>query len=116
MADATEPTGASIIPAQKNKLCGNGVLVVTGFAPSRRAEPRHHTTLPARRRNNSVHAQIFHHLPVVIEAMQGEQGCQSHSRRLAFAEWTLDLSRSIFGGDRSHRSEEHTSELQSLRH
>src|ERR1039458_7093747 len=74
-------------------------------------------------RNDVVHAQIFHHLAVMIEGMADRANSKPEPRDLVGSKWALNLSENIVLVDAVHclvqigeRSEEHTSELQSLRH
>src|ERR1022692_1833408 len=49
----------------------------------------------ARRRNDTVHAQIFHHLAVMIEGMADRADSKSEPRDLVGSKWTLNLSENI---------------------
>src|SRR5579862_3762348 len=44
-----------------------------------------HPTLAAGRRNNPIHPQIHHHLPVVIHGVRNAERSQSAARPLSFS-------------------------------
>src|SRR2546426_11249014 len=61
----------------------------TGAAPVL-VRSRPPTLLPASRRNDPIHSQIFHHLAIVIEAVAGNPCSECEPRDWAFPERILD--------------------------
>jgi hypothetical protein len=50
----------------------------------------HSAPLATGGRDDAIHAQVFHHLAVVIEAMADDQSGHSEARGRSFAEGTFD--------------------------
>src|SRR5437660_10575920 len=58
--------------------------------------------LAAGRRNDAIHSQIFHHLPIVIEAVAGNPRSQLQPRDWALPERSLDRFQSTFSATSWH--------------